>query len=794
MNITELAGIIQPARTSLLFGAGASIPSGGPTSSELVEILSHIVNIDSDDFDLAEIAQIVEDQRDRRTLVTAIRNRLSELTPAEGLLALPQFDWNALYTTNYDTLVEQAYKIAGRDLDICRSNFEYRSPTRTIVPLYKIHGCITQDRSDGHKSGMLITENDYEEFSDYRQALFNSLNQNMSVGDTLIVGQSLADRHLKDLVKTVKDLKNQGISGRIFLLVHEYEKNKASLYTRMGVEVIHGTLSDLLLHLVQGGKSLETPAYSTSSDALLSPELVLTSIDISHATNLSADALRMFNGAPASYADIRSGLTMRRSALDKMLSTQSGPRGYFLTIEGTRGVGKTSLARSFMLEQSKSGAYAWEHKGDHELDPKSWLQVNAKLHAINKKGYLLVDDCTRNMNTVNRLVTKLAEIEHPNLRVIVTSDTAKWRQSTKSPGFFQRGNVISLSRLSGSDIEELINLLDHRPEIRQLVEQRFLGMPRGAKVSRLKEKCQADMFVCLKNIFANDNLDEILLGEYKTLSQQAQDVYRHVAAIQAFGGQVHRQLIVRTLNVEASSIDGLLSQLEGIILEYDVEPKNGIFGWKVRHDVIATVIAKWKFAAQDELYDLLNRLILSLNPTQKLEMETAMAIAGDENAIAKLVDLHDRIELHKKLISIIPANRTARRRLVRLYLQEGMLSEADHEIQHFDRSIGFDSIITRYKARISLQRAITSENLEKSDRIAMLLSAESEVWSLLTKFGHDRDNYRVLGDIGIELLRLGEDYDTVDYAIEGLRKYSEENGDPEISRDRRNLETKLRDI
>ena len=53
--------------------------------------------------------------------------------------------------------------------------------------------------------------------------------------------------------------------------------------------------------------------------------------------------------------------------------------------------------------------------------------------------------------------------------------------------------------------------------------------------------------MCLKNIFGFEELDDILLSEFKGLPEEAQDIYRYVCAIQAMGGKVHRQLIVRLL-------------------------------------------------------------------------------------------------------------------------------------------------------------------------------------------------------------------------------------------------------
>jgi hypothetical protein len=115
--------------------------------------------------------------------------------------------------------------------------------------------------------------------------------------------------------------------------------------------------------------------------------------------------------------------------------------------------------------------------------------------------------------------------------------------------FFTNGTIFELSQLLDPEINSLINLVERVPAIRELVHNNFRRLRREDQFVSLTRKSSADMFVCLKNIFANDNLDTILLEEYNDLDADLQDYYRYVAALEAVGARVHRQLIVRMLNV-----------------------------------------------------------------------------------------------------------------------------------------------------------------------------------------------------------------------------------------------------
>ena len=798
LDIEELAAVLQPDRTTLLFGAGASIPSGAPSGAALARKLASLLEPEPDGNDLAEIAQIVENRLDRKTLIDTVRGMFAGKTPTRGLLALPQFNWFALYTTNYDDLIEQSYLTAGKDLDVHRSNYDMARPRDRdqTTPLYKIHGCLTQDTADGSKVRMIITENDYEDVESYRHTLFNSLQGDMYTTDTVIIGHSLGDRHLKDLAKHVAKLREQGVQGRVVLMVHEYSEDRATIYRNYGIEVVHGDLEDLLIKMLARSTSNGNAdvVHTTSTTQPLPPSLVLTTLDVAHSAGLEANPTKLFHGSPATYADIREGLIAKRAADLRLEYALRGTKGFFLVIEGARGVGKTTLARAFMYGRSQKRHEAWEHSSDDSLSVDSWLAVEARLRAAKRDGFLLVDDATRHMASVNKLVDRLSSIDRPFLRLVLTVEAAKWKATRKSSGLFSRGTVTHVEILERQDLEQLIELVDRKPAVRSLVEHSFLTLGKRERLNRLQDKCSADMYVCLKNIFANDNLDNILLEEFSSLGDEAGEVYRHVAAVQALGGYVHRHLIMRILNIDALSIKGLLEQLTNIVTERDVDYWRGVYGWSARHDLVAETIAKYKFADQAELVALVEDLIYHLNPSIRIELETAVALASSERGIPGLADIEEQIRLFRRLIEVIPFHRTPRRRLIRLFLKQSRLAESEQEIRNYQKDLREDAVVMRYSALLDREKAANAVLLDARDRKAYLLHAASTVSRSLSKYGHDLYGYRAYGLIGVDMARDHGDYECLTKAIEGLRGFEGVNADPEIARERRSLERSMEDI
>lgn len=78
MKVEELANTLDPRQTTLLFGAGASIPSGAPCGAEIARRLRAQLTTDLEDADLAEVAQVLEDKKGRLKLVAEKASTVSK--------------------------------------------------------------------------------------------------------------------------------------------------------------------------------------------------------------------------------------------------------------------------------------------------------------------------------------------------------------------------------------------------------------------------------------------------------------------------------------------------------------------------------------------------------------------------------------------------------------------------------------------------------------------------------------------------------------------------------------------
>lgn len=790
ISLDTLKQSINSRQSVLLLGAGAAMPSGAPSGAALAEKLwQDVAKSSAQSDDLIDTASILERRFGRRAVMEIVRNTLQPLQPTGGLLAIPHHGWNAVFSTNFDKLVERAYKRAGVPLIPVRSNFDLTNrENREGVTLYKIHGCITQDRAFGDKASMILTEQDYEDYQRYRQTMFSTLQTMMLTNDVIVLGQSLRDRHLQDLVKKVLSYRQEGVQSEIYVVVYDRDDLRAPLLEDRGAKVVFAGIDEFAHAMAHGITQESVPTLTEGGAPNLAASLVSTVYDVQARKADSPNVKRMFSGGPASYADIRSGATFERSRHRDAVDRLAEGTAPLVAIIGSAGVGKTTFARQIASNLSADGIPVWEHRNDFPFQSKPWIALERELSSSGQSGILLLDECTRYLRQANILFDALGSLEKPALRVIATANAAQWAPRLKSPIVYKKGVVIELSRLDSAEVNSLINLYQYNKDVSELVQKGFRELPRSTQVSRLREKCGADMFVCLRNIFANENLDTILLTEFEELDDSYQEYYRYVAALEAVGTRVHRQLLMRMLSISADTVSYVLNGLSGIIDEYDIKPKLGIYGWSTRHIVIARRITEYKFSNYDELEKLFDAIIDNINPAVPMELQSVRDVCDNEFGIGRLAETKTRQRLYKRLIEAAEGERIPWHRLVRELLEHESLEDAEYGLRNAIEAVGSDGPLDRYKVRLLLARADRTPGIANGDRLALVRKAFETAEENIRRHPADKFSYKALCDVAIELIRRGESPYILDGPLNKMRDAADKILDPTMDRDLRYYE------
>jgi SIR2-like domain len=221
--LPQLVGEIIPEKTILFFGAGSSVPSKAPSVDTIKKHFAKTFGLADDGYSLSELASLVETKtKSRRSMISQLRSLFTNLRPTGGLSNVALYNWKSIFTTNYDDLIEQCYAHHEIDLTVYSSNFDFTIHDKPpAVKLFKIHGTLEKDISDGHVSRIIITDIDYDHTQDYRQSLFDRLKADLAGAHLIIIGHSLADQDIKEVVARASAINAQTMgSGRITLLLY----------------------------------------------------------------------------------------------------------------------------------------------------------------------------------------------------------------------------------------------------------------------------------------------------------------------------------------------------------------------------------------------------------------------------------------------------------------------------------------------------------------------------------------------------------------------------------------------
>jgi len=140
-----------------------------------------------------------------------IKQRLTGLQPTLGHYLMTLFPWKAIITTNYNTVVEDAYKSAEneefglKNVKSIRSDEDLANISKKTddIILYKPHGCISS--RSGIKDRLIITAKDYFDSIGLRPEMYKVLNSLVKESSTLFIGYSMDDYTFRNIYYGVHD-------------------------------------------------------------------------------------------------------------------------------------------------------------------------------------------------------------------------------------------------------------------------------------------------------------------------------------------------------------------------------------------------------------------------------------------------------------------------------------------------------------------------------------------------------------------------------------------------------------
>lgn len=192
--LREYTEALELGDAAAFVGAGFSVGAGFFDWKELLREVAKDLGLDIDEeHDLLAVAQYeVNRKKSRSSLDTKIVRAFGEkahLTENHAILARLPID--TLWTTNYDTLVEQAFKSANKSLAVRHDVADLRArPLYSDATLFKMHGDV------GTPSRAVLTKDDYEKFEVERAAFTTQLKADLLSKRFVFLGFSFTDPNI----------------------------------------------------------------------------------------------------------------------------------------------------------------------------------------------------------------------------------------------------------------------------------------------------------------------------------------------------------------------------------------------------------------------------------------------------------------------------------------------------------------------------------------------------------------------------------------------------------------------
>ena len=250
-DLKALLHQIQQGKVALFLGAGASHVAGGPTGKKLTEMIKEsFSNINQSLNDFIEVCQDVIDTPpyNRNALEQFIKSTLDSLQPTRTHNIMTKYDWAAIFTTNFDDLIEVAYRTNTERLKPCQPIYSDRlqvSPSdRSKVYLFKIMGSIVA--VEGESGHMVLSRADYNRALTRRREYLKLLSDFIKTGTTIFIGYSFGDRLALDIIDDLIEIYGKDRlpwSYALFDRLHEMDEKTRYMFFLL--LTIYETRSDI---------------------------------------------------------------------------------------------------------------------------------------------------------------------------------------------------------------------------------------------------------------------------------------------------------------------------------------------------------------------------------------------------------------------------------------------------------------------------------------------------------------------------------------------------------------------
>lgn len=692
-HLERLLERIEEGKVVLFAGAGMSVDSSAPSAASLAKELCTTFAPDLDPLPgLQRVADLLQSRNgiDRLDLDAWIANRLTPLQPSFQHQAVPHFAWPALFTTNYDRLIEKGYDASAQPaqrLQVVRNAFDddFNITDPSVVSLFKLYGCIS--RLQDPRSPLVLSRADFHRTENARQIMLKKLNDLQRANTWLFVGYSFQDGIIENLLTELQDTIGDHMmrwSYAILPHISPYERDYLRQFKVNAIGINAGEFFQDLTkrHNLFSPPSLPAPIDNTLSTLVQAPsfsvldnqfELVGTK-PFGNATPGS-----FYRGNAPTWADLEARLDTRREQADLLERTASTllrgtlvreaetSRTKAIVITGSAGSGKSTLLRRLAYDlYSSLDVSVLVARDGGTLDSRTVADASKTL---GRPIVVLIDSGDVDFQRLRSFYRGLADRDVPAL-VVIGARTGEWITAQRRWGTFAADFTMDINeRFTKDEVRALIETLAlHRlAEITPITDMNY-WLTRAQAADR-------QVLVVLLELIENGRFEEIVLSEYERIDDVlAQAAYRAVSTVYEFGVPIKRELLRRALDCDWDDfIERVLSGAANTVIIEDFESVTGRAFYRAKHPLIAGIIRRFTV---NQPVKMLKHIFANIDVADRDDVAFIHTILKSDYLQEICVDHAERRALFEAAIEILPGDIVVRHQMGIYEMEDGDLEEA----------------------------------------------------------------------------------------------------------------------
>lgn len=751
---------------------GRKAPTGYELAQELIDHFS--LNIDYST-PLTDVAEIIEIRKGRKDLEQFLKSRLANLIPDDNLKWLFKLRWKAIYTTNYDNIIENTYHLIDSPLQnpisISITSELQEADTFYEVPIYHLHGSLFGVA----EPKIIITSADYAQFRIKRKMLFELLKKDFATATIIYLGYSNKDY---DWRIVLEEIKAEFFPSKL-LPSYRIDPNSnivsEEILSSAGISTLHFDLEsfvkaaqvEIALDEVKFEANIINRIKISIPDDLKlffdsNPPSIIRLLKsweyVNQADfNTSSNIKQFINGDRPNWALIANKQYFERdieeqvydNILDYLTSPTKSPT--IKIILGSAGYGLSTLLMilATKLVNDRVGAVFMHKVGTSILEG----DIDYVSSIFPEKPIFFIDNAADNCETLNSIIQKFKESKRSGL-FILGERINEWKQSRSK----LIGREFELEELSDPEILRLLEFLEKNNMLNKLED-----LPEDLKIAAIREKHNKQLLVAMKEATEGKSFDAIIEDEFRGISNEvARRLYLLVSCFYQHGSLIRDGLLAELLGKTLTDMyKETRDNVEGIVIYDDFGTDEGSYVARARHRIIAAIV--WERCGLiSDRDNLLQKVIESLNFVYKVDRDAFEFFYKSDHLIDSISTFEGRTKFFETACRKDPLNPYVRQHYAR------MLSRTDkHElaISQIDEAIKLETksrILYHTKAKVLADLAMITESTELARR--RLAQSEANYRICLSMYDRDEYAYQGLAELFFEWSkRVKDDQEKIHY-------------------------------